>query len=61
MAVIALDLRHVPPFLLGNDIDTRGREVGVTTLFPLSSVAPKTSLVVLVLLWVSGGSLLSRR
>ena len=60
MAVIALNLGHVPPFLLSNDIDTRGRGVGVITL-SLSSAAPETLLVVLVFLWISGGSLLSRR
>ena len=61
MAVIALDLGHVPLFLLGNNIDTRGRGVGVTTLFSPSSAAPETSLVVLILLWVGEGSLLSRK
>ena len=60
MIVIALDLEHVPPFLLGNNIDIRGREVGVSTLLP-SSAASGTSLVVLVLLWVSRRSLLNRR
>ena len=60
MVVIALDLENVPPFLHGNDIDTRGRGVRVTTL-SLSFAAPKTSLVVLVLLGVGRGSLLGER
>ena len=36
MAVIAFDFGHVPvfSFLLGNDIDTRGRGVGVMNLSP---------------------------
>ena len=61
MTVIALHLGHVTLFLLENNIDTRGRGVGVTTLSPPSSAASKISLVVLILLWVGGGSLLSRR
>ena len=62
MTVKAFDLEHVSvlSFLRGNNINTRGKGVGVTTLFSLSSTGPGTSLVVLVLLRV-GGSLLSRR
>ena len=62
MAVKAFDFGHVPffSFLLRNGIDTYGRGVGVTTLFPLSSAAPGTLLVVLILLRV-GRSLLNRR
>ena len=62
MAVKAFDFRHIPvfSFLLGNDIDTCGRRVDITTLSPLSFMTPGTSLVVLVLLRV-GGSLLSGR
>ena len=58
MAVIALDLGHVPFFLLGNNINTCGRGVAITILSP-SSAAPGTSMIVLVLFWVSGRSLLS--
>ena len=63
MAVIVFNFGHVPvlPFLLGNGIDTRGRGVGVTTLSPPSSTAPKTLLVVLILFRIGGGSLLSGR
>ena len=62
MAVKAFNFRHVLvlSFLLGNNIDTRGKGVGITTLFPSSSVAPGTSLVILILFRV-GGSLLSGR
>ena len=62
MTIKAFDFRHVLvfSFLIGNNIDTRGRGVGITTLSPLSSMTPGTSLMVLVLLWV-GGSLLSGR
>ena len=49
MVYIALDLGNVFPFFLGNDINTHGRKVGAITLSP-SSAAPKTLLVVLVLL-----------
>ena len=61
IAVIAFDFRHVPifPFLLRNNIDTRGRGVGVTTLSPPSSAVPGTLLVVLILFWVGEESLLS--
>ena len=61
MAVLAFDFGYVLslPFLLGNDIDTRGKGVGVTTLSPPSFATPGTSLVVLILFWVGGGSLLS--
>ena len=63
IAVIAFDFGYVPVFLflLGNDIGTRGRGVGVTTLSPPSFAAPRTLLVVLILLWVGGRSLLSGR
>ena len=63
MAVIAFDFGHVPVFLflLGNNIDTCGRGVGVTILSPLSSTAPGILLVVLILLRLGGRSLLSRR
>ena len=62
MTVIAFDFGYVPIFLflLGNNINTRGRGVSVTTLSFLSFAAPRTLLVVLILLWV-GGSLLSGR
>ena len=62
IVVKAFDFGHVLvlSFFCGNDIDTRGRGVSVTTWSPLSSAAPKTSLVGLVLLWV-GRSLLSGR
>ena len=62
MAVIAFDFGHVLAFsfLCRNNIDIRGRGVGVTTLSPSSFAAPGTSLVVLVLLRV-GESLLSGR
>ena len=60
MAVIALDLGHVSPFFRRNNIDTRGRGVGVTTLSP-SSAGLGTLLVVLVLFRVSGKSLPSGR
>ena len=62
MTVKAFDFRYVSvlSFLLGNNIDTCGRVVGVTTLSPSSSAAPETSLVVPVLVWIRG-SLLSRR
>ena len=60
MAVIALDLEHVPRFFYGNNIDTCGREVGVATLSS-SSAAPGTLLVLLVLLRVGRGSLPSGR
>ena len=60
MTVIALDLGHIPPFFLGNNIDTRGRGVSVTTLFSYFAV-PETLLVVLVLLRVGRRSLLSGR
>ena len=62
MPIKAFNFRHVSifSFLPGNNINTRGRGVGVTTLSPLSSAAPGTSLVVLVLLRV-GRSLLSKR
>ena len=55
MVVIALDLGHILPFLLGNNIDIHGRGVGVTTLSP-SSAALET-----VLFRFGGGSLLSER
>ena len=63
MAVMVFDLGHVPVFLffLRNDIDTHGRGVGVTTLSFLSFTAPETLLVVLILLWIGGRSLLSRQ
>ena len=60
MAVIAFNLEHVPPFLLGNNIDTCGRRVGVTTLSS-SSAVPGTPLEVLIFLWVGERSLLSRK
>ena len=62
IAVKAFNFGHVSVFFFyrGNNIDTRGRGVGVTTLSHLPSVAPGTSLVVLVFLQV-GVSLLSRR
>ena len=60
MAVIALDLGNVLLFLFGNNIDTRSRRVGVMTL-SLSSTAPGTLLVLLVILWVGGGGLLGSR
>ena len=62
MAVEAFDFGHVPvfSFLLGNDIDTRSRRVGITTLSPLFSAAPGTLLVVLIFLWVGGGLLSGR-
>ena len=55
MAVIALDLRHVSLFLLGNDIDPRGKGVAIMTLSPSSAVLGT------VFLGVGEGSLLSRR
>ena len=60
MIVKAFELRHdlVLSFLHGNDINTCDRGVSVTTLSPLSSTAPRSSLVVLVLFRV-GRSLLS--
>ena len=61
IVVIVLDLGHVLFFLIGNNIDTRDRGVGVTTLSSPSSAVLETLLVVLVLLWVSGGSLLNRK
>ena len=63
MIVIVFDFGHVPvlPFFLGNDIDTCERGLNVTTLSSPSSAAPGTSLVVLILFWVGGGSLLSGR
>ena len=62
MTVKAFDFRHVLvfSFLLGNNIDTHGRKVSIMTLSPSSSIAPGTSLVVLILLWVER-SLLSGR
>ena len=62
MAIKAFDFGYIPvlSFLCENDIDTRGRGVDVTTLSPLSSAVPGTSLMVLVLLRV-GRSLLSGR
>ena len=63
MTAIAFDFGYVPvlPFFFQNDIDTRGRGLGVTTLSPSFSAALRTLMVVLVLLWVGGGSLLSGR
>ena len=62
IAVKAFDFGYVLvfSFLLRNDIDTRDRRVGITTLSPSFSAAPGTSLVVLVLFRV-GASLLSGR
>ena len=54
MAVKAFDFGHVSifSFLLGNDIDTRGRGVSVTTLSPSYSAVPGNLLVVLILFQV---------
>ena len=62
MAVKAFDFEHVLvfSFLLGNDINTRGSRVGVTTLSPSSSAVPETSLVVLVFLGVEVSLLCGR-
>ena len=59
VTIIALDLEEIFYFSLdGAGIDIRDR--GVATLFP-SSAAPETLLLVLVLFWVGGGNLVSRR
>ena len=62
MAIKAFDFGHIPIllFFLGNNIDTRGRGVGVTTLSASSFMAPRSSLVILVLLRVRR-NLLSER
>ena len=62
MAVKAFNFGYIPvlSFLLGNNIDTHGRGVSITTLSPSSSVAPGTLLVVLIFLRI-GESLLSGR
>lgn len=49
MAVIAVYLGNLLPFLFKNNVDTRGREIMAATLF-LSSVVLEISLVVLVFL-----------
>ena len=57
----ALDLRDVFFFALhGVGVNSHCREFAATTMF-LSSAAPGTLLVVLVLLRVGGGNLLSRK
>ena len=60
MAVIALHMGHVPPFFHGNNTDSRGKKVDVTTLSP-SSATLGILFVVLFLLGVGGRSLLSER
>ena len=61
MTVVVLDLGNIFHFLFdGAGVNSRYRGVMATTLF-LSSTALETSLIVLVLLRVGGGSLLSRR
>ena len=63
VTVVALNLGEIFIFFLdGGGIDTHCRRVMATTLSLSASSAPKTSLlVVLIILWVGGGSLLSGR
>ena len=63
VTVVEFDLGDIFHLLLdGAGIDTRCRKVVAMTLSFLVSSAPGTSLlVVLVLFWVGGGSLLSER
>ena len=63
VTVVALDLRNIFHLLLdGASVESYCRRVVALTLSLSAPLAPETSLlVVLVLLWVGGGSLLSGR
>ena len=62
VTVVALDLGDIFHLFLDNaGVDTRCKRVIALTLSSLALLAPGTSLVVLVLFRVGGGSLLSGR